>query len=241
MDQSTANRFDYLLMLGDSSLILGHRLGEWCGHGPVLEEDIGLINVALDLIGLSRNLLTYAGQIEGKGRDEDALAYLRDAGEFRNTLLTEQENGDFARTMLRQFFFDVYADLLYRGLSVSCYGQLAGIAQKAVKEMDYHLRHSTQWIYRLGDGTEESRRRTQEALDELWMFTGDLFETTDGDRELAAEGWAVAPESVKNDWTQRVTEVLQTATLQVPASSYSLKGSRQGRHTEVLGLSLIHI
>jgi ring-1,2-phenylacetyl-CoA epoxidase subunit PaaC len=238
MDQLQAAKFDYCLMLGDSALILGHRLSEWCGHGPVLEEDIAMINVALDLVGLSRNLLSYAGEVEGKGRDEDQLAYLRDAKDYRNHLLVEQDNGDFGKTVVRQFLFDVYAQLLYKRLSESKDEQLAAIAAKAVKEMDYHVRHSSQWMLRLGDGTAESHERMQNALDDLWMYTGDLFATTDGDRLLEAQGVAVCPDALQAEWLKTVTEICHQATLVVPASAYALKGSREGRHTEQLGFIL---
>lgn len=238
MDQLQAAKFDYCLMLGDSALILGHRLSEWCGHGPVLEEDIAMINVALDLVGLSRNLLSYAGEVEGKGRDEDQLAYLRDAKDYRNHLLVEQDNGDFGKTVVRQFLFDVYAQLLYRRLSESKDEQLAAIAAKAIKEMDYHVRHSSQWMLRLGDGTAESHERMQNALDDLWMYTGDLFATTDGDRLLEAQGVAVCPDALQAEWLLTVTEICRQATLVVPASAYALKGSREGRHTEQLGFIL---
>jgi ring-1,2-phenylacetyl-CoA epoxidase subunit PaaC len=238
MEQLQAAKFEYCLMLGDSALILGHRLSEWCGHGPVLEEDIAMINVALDLVGLSRNLLGYAGELEGKGRGEDQLAYLRDAKDYRNNLLVEQENGDFGKTVVRQFLYDVYAQLLYAKLSESKDEHLAAIAAKAIKEMEYHLRHSTQWMLRLGDGTAESHERMQNALDDLWMYCGDLFATTDGDRLLAAEGLAVAPESLKEEWLKMVTTICTQATLVVPTSNYVLKGSREGRHTEQLGFIL---
>lgn len=238
MEQLQEAKFEYCLMLGDSALILGHRLSEWCGHGPVLEEDIAMINVALDLVGLSRNLLTYAGEIEGKGRGEDQLAYLRDAKDYRNHLLVEQENGDFGRTVVRQFFYDAYAQLLYGKLTGSKDEQLAAIASKAIKEMDYHFRHSSQWMIRLGDGTAESHERMQTAVDDLWMYTGDLFATTEGDRLLAAHGLAVTPDSLHDEWLKRVKDVCREATLKLPESDYALKGSRLGRHTEQLGFIL---
>lgn len=225
-------------MLGDSALILGHRLSEWCGHGPILEEDIAMINVALDLVGLSRNLLSYAGDLEGKGRGEDELAYLRDARDYRNHLLVEQENGDFGRTVVRQFFYDVFARLLYNKLCQSKDEHLAAIAQKAVKEMDYHVRHSSQWMLRLGDGTAESHERMQTAIDDLWMYTGDLFSTTEGDILLEQQGWAVRPDSCRDEWFAEVKLVVEEATLKLPESTYALKGSRTGNHTEQLGFIL---
>ena len=168
--------FDYLLRLGDNALILGHRLSEWCGHSPALEEDLALSNVALDLIGQTQLWLNLAGEVEGKGRDADKLAYLRDARDFRNVLLVEQPNGDFAMTMARQFYFDAWHYLLLRDLSGSKDSRVAEIAAKGLKEVTYHLERSRDWVLRLGDGTEESHRRMQAAIDDLWMYTGELFE-----------------------------------------------------------------
>src|SRR5436190_6906012 len=159
---------DYLLRLGDNCLILGHRLSEWVGHGPAIEEELAVGNVALDLLGQARMWLSLAGQVEGEGRDEDKLAYLRDAGAFRNLLLLEQPNGDFAMTIARQFYFDAFHHLLLAGLSRSADPRVAGIAAKSLKEVDYHLRRSRDWVTRLGDGTEESRRRMQAGIDDLW-------------------------------------------------------------------------
>ena len=183
--------FEYLLRLGDDRLVLGHRLSEWCGHGPILEEDIALANVALDLIGQATHFLQLAGQVEGKGRDEDALAYFRDAVDYRNVNLVELPNGDFGRTIVRQFLFDAWSVLLLDGLQRAADTKLAGIAAKAYKEARYHVRHSGEWVLRLGDGTEESHRRVQTALDELWPYTGELFATDEVDRLLASAG---APE-----------------------------------------------
>src|SRR4051812_37128838 len=173
--------FEYLLRLGDDRLVLGHRLSEWCGHGPILEEDIALSNVALDLLGQATMLLRLAGEVEGQGRTEDALAYFRDAVEFRNCQLVELPKGDFAFTIVRQFLFDVYAVVLLDALSASSNAELAAIAAKALKEAKYHVRHSGEWMLKLGDGTDESHRRAQRAVDELWRFTGELFAADDID------------------------------------------------------------
>lgn len=187
-DQQTA-LFEYCLRAGDSSLVLGHRLSEWCGHGPILEEDIAMTNIALDLVGQARNWLTYAAELEGKGRTEDDLAFLRDSMKFRNALLTEQPNGDFAMTIVRQYLYAVFSYLLYRELSNSKDATIAAIAQKSIKEVTYHVRHSAEWVLRLGDGTEESHRRIQDAVNALWMYTDDLFETTAEDQALAQQGF----------------------------------------------------
>ena len=208
---------EFLLRLGDDRLVLGHRLSEWCGHAPILEEDIALANIALDCIGHASALLHLAGEVEGKGRTADDLAYFRDAMDFRNCLLVEQPNGDFAFTIARQFLFDAYAVHLYEALQEHNHHELAAIATKAVKEIRYHLRHSSEWTRRLGDGTEESHRRIQHAFDELWQFTDELFE--------------VEPH-LKPAWNNTVNEVLASATLLRPAdTSFHL----HARHTEHLG------
>ena len=226
--------FEYLLRLGDDRLILGHRLSEWCGHGPVLEEDIALANVALDLIGQATHFLKLAGQVERKGRDEDALAYLRDAIDYRNVKLVELPNGDFGRTIVRQFLFDAWSVLLLDGLERAAHTELAGIAAKAHKEARYHIRHSGDWVLRLGDGTEESHRRAQTALDELWPYTGELLAADDVDRALAG---MVAPDpaALEPAWRHVVSDVVRRATLTLPADGYMQSGGRQGRHTEHLG------
>ena len=231
-------KFDYYLRLGDNSLILGHRLSEWCGHGPILEEDIALINVALDLVGQSRTLLDAAGKIENKGRDEDRLAYHRNASEFRNALLVEQANGDFATTMVRQFFYDVFQFYFLTQLSKSKDELLSAFAFKSLKEVNYHLRHSTDWMLRLGDGTEESHDRTQTAVNELWMYTGDLFDMNETDHLLIKEGIAVDLESIKKEWMAKVKTVLEEATLQLPDNNYMQRGSKKGLHTEQLSYLL---
>ncbi len=237
---STINQYivEYALRLGDDRLVLGHRLSEWCGHAPILEEDIALANIALDLIGQAASFLRLAGQLEGKGRDEDALAYHREAIEYRNALLVELPKGDFAVTIVRQFFFDAYDVLLTEALQESGHEELAGIAAKAYKEARYHLRHSSQWVLRLGDGTEESHRRAQDAVDLLWPYTGELFMDDAVDQELLSEGIAADLGVLESRWREGVEQVLATATLRTPDSGFMQRGGRTGRHTEHLGRML---
>src|SRR5215469_4825354 len=181
----------YALRRADDALILGHRLSEWCGHAPMLEEDMALSNIALDLLGQSRELYSYAAKVEGRDNDEDKFAYLRDVRQYRNLLLLEQPNGDFARTMVRQFFYSAFADLYWRAMTRSSDTTLAAIAAKSEKESAYHLRHSSEWIIRLGDGTEESHERTQAAVDHLWAFTGEMFAVDEAERGLIDKGIAI--------------------------------------------------
>jgi ring-1,2-phenylacetyl-CoA epoxidase subunit PaaC len=227
--------FEYLLRLGDSSLILGQRLSEWCGHGPELEEDIALINVALDLIGQARSLLTYAGEVEGRGRDEDALAFLRDGTDYRNLLLVEQPNQDFAYTIARQFLFDAFHLELQRALMGSRDEQLAAIAGKSVKEVTYHLRHSSEWLVRLGDGTPLSHDRMQTALDDLWMYSGEMFEMDALETALAEAGVAPDRGALLPAWEARVAAVIEESTLQRPDDGWMQSGGLRGRHSEHLG------
>jgi ring-1,2-phenylacetyl-CoA epoxidase subunit PaaC len=231
--------FDYLLRLGDNAVVLSHRLGEWCGHAPVLEEDIALINVALDLLGQARSIMTYAGEVEGRGRDEDALAYRRDGIDYRNLLLVEQPNeDDFARTIARQFLFDAWHYELQTALLQSSDERLRAIAAKSIKEVTYHLRHSSEWMIRLGDGTEESHARVQEALDELWRFTGELFEADSVEASVAAAGIGPDPKSLYPAWSATVDRVLAEATLTRPEDGWMQSGGRDGRHSEHLGYIL---
>jgi len=230
--------FNYCLWLGDSSLILGHRLSEWTGHGPILEEDIAMTNIGLDLVGQASALLTLAGEIEGKGRSEDDLAYKRDLKEFKNALLVEQVNGDFGKTMMRQYLFDVFHFYLMQGLVNSKDERLAGIAAKSLKEIKYHKRHSAEWIKRLGDGTEESHERVQNSLDELWMFTNDLFLSIDGDKELLEKGMVPDIHEIEKSWEREVSELLEEATLKIPEEVFMMKGARNGIHSEHLGYLL---
>lgn len=227
--------FEYLCRLGDDRLVLGHRLSQWCGHAPILEEDIALGNFALDFVGQASALLTLAGEVEGVGRDEDALAFLRDENQFRNAQLVELPIGDFGFTIVRQFLFDAFDILLLDALTRSTNDTLAGIAGKAVKEAKYHLRHSAEWVVRLGDGTDESHQRVQRALDELWPFAFELFETDDIDRAMSAQGVAPEPATHRAAWESTVRDVLAKATLTVPDTARLVTGGRQGRHTEHLG------
>jgi ring-1,2-phenylacetyl-CoA epoxidase subunit PaaC len=227
--------FEYLLRLGDDRLVLGHRLSEWCGHGPILEEDIALANIALDLIGEASLLLKLAGSVEAKGRGEDTLAYFRDAIEFRNALMLELPKGDFGFTIVRQFLFSVFSALQMDALQKSQNAELAGIAAKALKEARYHVRHSAQWVVTLGGGTEESHGRVQRSLADLWRYTGELFEADDVDRAVAASGEGVDPGTLETAWREQVVSVLGRAGLQVPSAGYMQRGGRAGRHTEHLG------
>lgn len=228
-------RFRYLLRLGDTSLVLGQRLGEWVGHAPALEEDMGLANLSLDLIGQARLLLSYAGEIEGRGRDEDALAFLRDSADFCNVALAEQPNGDFAQTIARQFLVDAWQLELHQALCSSRDARLAEIAAKSLKETRYHLRYSSGWLVRLGDGTAESHARAQAALDALWRFTTELFVPDETDATVAASGVGPDLEALRPAWSACVDRVLAEATLRRPADvPYDWHGKR-GQHTEHLG------
>jgi ring-1,2-phenylacetyl-CoA epoxidase subunit PaaC len=214
---------------------LGHRLSEWCGHAPILEEDIALANIALDLIGQGSLFLKLAGEAEGAGRSDDALAYFREAIDFRNALLVELPKGDFAFTTVRQFLFSSFAALHLEALSQSAVRDLAGVAAKALKETRYHVRHTGEWVLMLGDGTGESHARAQQAVDELWRFTGELFMEDEVDAALARAGIAPALAPLEPRWRSQVEEVLRRATLRVPQVDYMQRGGRQGRHTEHLG------
>ncbi|HET9187508.1 MAG TPA: 1,2-phenylacetyl-CoA epoxidase subunit PaaC [Acidothermaceae bacterium] len=230
--------FTYTLRLGDDALILAQRLSEWASRAPEIEEDIALTNIALDLLGQARALLDYAGTLEGAGRDEDDLAYLRSEREFTNVHLVEQENGDFAHTIARQLFFSTYQLALYEELISSRDELLAGVAAKGVKEAAYHNDHATQWTIRLGDGTDESHRRMQAAVDRLWPFTAELFEADDVDRALAAQGIGVDPSTLNARWALSIAEVLSSATLTPPQTTWSSHGGRRGVHTEGFGYLL---
>ena len=225
----------YALRRADDALILGHRLSEWCGHAPVMEEDMALANMALDLIGQARELYSYAARVEGANNDEDKLAYLRDVRQYRNLLLVEQPNGDFAQTIVRQFFYSAFADPYWRAMMASKDETLAAIAAKSEKESAYHLRHASEWVIRLGDGTDESHRRVQAAIEDLWAFTGELFHSDETDKALITENVAIDPERLREGWTQTVFHVLQTATLTSPESAWMQKGGRLGHHSEHLG------
>jgi ring-1,2-phenylacetyl-CoA epoxidase subunit PaaC len=240
-DLDTATRssesalFVYLLRLGDNALMLGHRLSEWCGHAPVLEEDLALANMGLDLIGQARSFLTYAGEVEARGRDEDALAYLREAAEYRNILLVELPRGDFAFTMVRQLLYTGLTQRLFEALASSRDATLAGIAAKGAKELAYHVRHAAEWTIRLGDGSAESHRRTQLALDQLWPYTGEMLEIDELERTLIEQHIAVDPSQLRPGWEQALAEVIEEATLQRPTQTFMHTGGRVGRHSEHLG------
>jgi len=226
---------EYCLRLGDDRLILGHRLSEWCGHGPILEEDIALANIALDLLGQATRALELAGEAEGKGRSADALAFFREAVEFRNVQLTELPIGDFAFTIARQFFFDAFSVHQMDALQSSKHQGIAALAAKAVKEDRYHVRHSAEWMVKLGDGTEESHTRLQNAVNDLWRFTGEMFIADDVEERAAATGLAPALASIKPKWDAVVNDVFARATIARPAEEVPMRGGRAGKHTEHLG------
>jgi len=230
--------YNYIVRLGDDSLILGQRLSEWCGHGPVLEEDIALTNIALDLIGQTNNLYELAVSIENKGKNIDQLAFLRLEKEYENLLLVEQPNVDFGYTIVRQFFFDLYRKLVFEALCNSTDERLAGIAEKSLKETKYHLKHTSEWIIRLGDGTEESHQRIQEAVNFHWRFTQELFFQNDVDSTLIELGIGIDLTTLFDDWKKYVSNVLQQATLELPSHSFKLEGGRTGMHSEHLGYLL---
>jgi ring-1,2-phenylacetyl-CoA epoxidase subunit PaaC len=237
MSESDAVLFQYLLRLGDEALILGHRLSEWCGHGPILEEDLALGNIGLDLLGHAQAFLSLAGRVENRGRDENRLAYFRDEREFLNVQLVELPRGDFAFTIARQFFFDTYAVNLFEQLQKCTHLELAGLAAKFLKEHAYHWRHSSQWVIRLGDGTEESRRRLLVAIEELWPYTGELFnadaDAVDG--QMLKQFGAPRLDQVRTAWHERINLVFQEATIPVPTECWMQSGGRKGLHTESLG------
>jgi ring-1,2-phenylacetyl-CoA epoxidase subunit PaaC len=234
-----SDKATYVRRLGDNALILSQRLSEWCGKGPALEEDMALTNVALDLIGQARMWLSYAGELEGDGRSEDQLAFLRDAHQFSNVLLVEQPNGNYADTMVRQFFFDAAHYFLLEALTTSTDPRIAEIAQKSIKEVTYHVRRSGDLIVRLGDGTEMSHRMVQQAVDYLWPYTGELFSSDAADLAMQQEGLAPATDAIRAKWLQHVQEILTEATLQTPpADAWMQSGGKQGKHTEHLGFLL---
>lgn len=231
--------FEYLLRLGDDRLILGHRNSEWCGHGPILEEDIAVSNIALDLIGQAQLFLNLAGKVEEQaghgGRDADALAYWRDENQFRNLQIVELPRGDFAFTVTRQFLFSAWSHWYLERLTHSTHEDLGGIAAKAFKENRYHLRHAGEWVVRLGDGTEESHRRAQAALDELWPWTVEFFQEDEIDRAMIDQGIGAGTAATRPAWETMTSDLLGRATLAVPTAPMRMVGGRKGRHTEHLG------
>jgi ring-1,2-phenylacetyl-CoA epoxidase subunit PaaC len=235
--------YNYILHLADNALILAQRNSEWCGHGPVLEQDIAITNISLDLIGQARSLYQYAAEVEGAPATEDSLAYLRDTRDYKNCLLVEQPNGDWAQTILRQFFFSTYQFLLYHQLQRSADTTLAAIAEKSLKEVTYHVRWSSEWVIRLGDGTEESHNRLLNALDALWTFTGELFTPAGYETEAAKAGIGVDVSALKEQWQQRVDEIFEEATIGTAAAigregAWMQSGGKDGVHTENLGFIL---
>ena len=233
------DKFDYLLRLGDTALVLSQRLSEWVGKGPALEEDMALANTALDLIGQARMWLAYAGEVEGAGRSEDQLAYLRDAHQYRNLLIVERPNGSYADTLMRQYLFDSWHLLLLEQLTRASDERIAAIAEKAKKEVTYHLRRSADLVVRLGDGSEESHRRMQASLDELWMYTGEMFTADAVDEVLAAQGGVASVSELRRPWLELVGRTLAAAKLTMPSpDAWMQKGGKQGRHSEHMGYLL---
>lgn len=251
------NIIDYSLHLADNSLVLGQRNAEWCGHGPVLEQDIAITNISLDLIGQARNFYQYAATLinnqnaikvsppasggDSEGASEDSLAYLRKEREYKNCLLVEQPNGDWAQTILRQFFFSQYQYLLFDQLQFSNDRQLAAIAEKSLKEVTYHLRWSSEWVIRLGDGTEESHQRMIKAIDELWRYSGEMFEAVDYEVQSTNDGTGVDVSKLKDFWVVKVKEVFSEATLLIPPKTFMQTGGKDGKHTEHLGYILTEL
>lgn len=228
--------YEYLIRLADDRLILGHRLSEWCGHGPILEEDIALANIALDYIGHASNLYEYAAEVEGDNRHRDDIVYFRNDVEYKNLKITELPKGDFAFTIARQFLFSSYSYYLYRELTEAEDKQVSGIIQKHFKEVKYHLRHSREWVLRLGDGTYESHKRIQDAFDELWRYIGGLFYMDEVDELMIEKKIGVDLNKFKDEYKQLVTEVLEEATLTIPDfDQHMVSGGRKGLHTEHLG------
>jgi len=233
-----ASLINYSLHLADNALIIGHRNSEWCGHGPILEQDIAISNIALDGIGQARNFYQYAALLSGNGATEDTLAYLRDVIDYKNLLLTELPNGDWAQTILRQFLFSTYQYYFYQQLEKSTDVQLAAIAEKSLKEVTYHVRWSSEWVIRLGDGTEESHTRLSNAVTEIWNYTGELFIPASYEKELITTGIAVDLSVIQPLWQQKVSDVFTEATIAIPEKSFAQQGGKGGIHTEHLGYIL---
>ena len=230
---STDQLFNYSIHLADNALIMGQRLGEWCGHGPILEQDIALSNIALDYVGQARNFYQYAAALAGNGATEDSLAYFRDDRAFKNNLLVELPNGDWAQTVLKEFLFSAYQYYLYGQLKQSKDERIAAIAEKSLKEVTYHLKWSSEWVIRLGDGTEESKARMEKAIDEIWAFTGELFEPAE------YEAAFVDLELIKEKWNEKIAAIFQEATLNVPEKkTWHQTGGKTGVHTEHLSFIL---
>jgi len=229
---------EYALRFGDNALVLAQRCAAWVAHAPIMEEDVALANVALDLFGAAKLWLEYAGEIEGAGRDADALAFHRDSGAFHNVLLVEQPNGNFADTVVRGYLYDAWADLAWQALARSRDERIAAIAAKSAKETAYHLRRSEDWLLRLGDGTDVSHERAQHAVDELWRFTGELFWGDEVDAAMTAAAIGFDPASLRDPWFARVSTALGAATLTRPADGWMQRGGKQGVHSEALSYML---
>jgi ring-1,2-phenylacetyl-CoA epoxidase subunit PaaC len=236
INQSTNELINHLLHLADTTLILAQRNAEWCGHGPILEQDIAITNISLDLLGQSRNFYQYAATLIGGDADEDKLAYLRKEREFKNLLLVEQSNGDWGQTILRQYLFSQFQYLLFEQLQHSKDEQLAAITTKALKEIKYHVRWSSEWVIRLGDGTEESKQRMLKAIDELWRYTGEMFVPAEYENLLAIDFTAL-----KSEWLQKVTAIFEAAMLSIPENTFMQSGGKTGMHTEHLGYILTEL
>jgi len=235
---------NYTLHLADNALIYGHRLSEWCGHGPILEVDMALSNIALDNIGAARSFYQYAAELEGNGKTEDSYPYQRDVREFKNVLLVEMPNGDFADTIARSLFFDAYQFLFYTALKQSTDEKLAAIAEKSLKEVTYHLRFSKEWTIRLGDGTDESKQKMQHAINELWSYTGEMFDASEVEKEMQAKGIAPDIAALKPHWEKIIADTLEEATLSFPIAlqgAWFQKGGKTGIHTEYFGLILAEL
>jgi ring-1,2-phenylacetyl-CoA epoxidase subunit PaaC len=227
---------DYVLHLADTTLILSQRNSEWCGHGPILEQDIAITNISLDLLGQSRNFYQYAAQLMGNNASEDSLAYLRTEREFKNLLLTELPNGDWGQTILRQYLFSQYQYLLFEQLQHNADEQLAAICTKALKEIKYHIRWSSEWVLRLGDGTEESKQRMIVAINELWRYTGEMFIPAEYEKNMNIDFV-----TIQNNWTEKVNVIFQEATLSIPQNTFMQTGGKTGTHTENLGFILTEL
>lgn len=230
--------FEYTLRLGDNALILGQRLAEWCGHGPVLEQDIALSNIALDQLGQARMLLQYAAEQKGEGYSEDKMAFFRDVTEYKNLLILELENGDWGKTIARQFLFDTYNYFLYTELLQSKDEHIRAVAQKAIKEITYHAQWSAEWVIRLGDGTEESHNRIQSSVNDLWEWTGEMFTMDEVEKKMLDAGIAPNLTKIKEEWDEKVTQILEIATLEKPEDGWMQSGGKQGEHTEYIGFLL---
>lgn len=233
-----SSKLDYLLQLADNALIIGQRLGEWCGHGPVLEQDLAMTNISLDYIGRARLLYQYAGELTVPQRNEDEMAMLRNEWEYRNILLVEQPNGNFAKTVARQFYLEAFQFPYFQALQNSLDPVLAGIAEKSIKETAYHLKWSSEWVIRLGDGTEESHQKMQQAINDLWEYTGELFVPSIAEKEMLEINVSPNLAEIESGWNSRLDSVFHEATLKHPQGSRLQSGGKQGRHSEYMGYIL---